>query len=216
MAQTDSQGEYRFARLYPGEYRLSVQLPEGHGFARRADTSETRVSLILSNDGTDMSDVIRLSMGVNISNADFGFGAKGAIGDFAWLDTNGNGMQDIGEPGMPGIKLQLWQDGELLAEAETDIYGHYMLEDIYPGHYTLRVTMHPELAATAHQTEFPLIGSVMPESDELTVDAEDVIVPSGTRNLAVDLGFILRDPAVRPAVMDSIPTMDWSFGGKKR
>ena len=91
-----------------------------------------------------------------------------------------------------------------------------MFEAIYPGHYTLRVTMHPELIATVHQNEFPLIGSVLPESDELTVDANDVIVPSGTRNLAVDIGFRLREEGKYPAVMDTIPTMDWSFGGKKR
>ena len=76
--------------------------------------------------------------------------------------------------------------------------------------------MPPELAATTYQTEFPLIGSVLPESDALTVDATDVIVPSGTRNLAVDIGLMLREDGVYPAVMDTIPTTDWSFGGRKR
>ena len=170
----------------------------------------------MSNDNTEMSDTLQLKMGVNITNADFGFGAKGSIGDLAWLDLNGNGMQDIGEPGIPGIRLRLIQGDELLAETETDIYGHYMFEGIYPGRYTLRVTMHPELKATVHQTDFPLIGSVLPESDELTVDANDVIVPSGTRNLAVDVGFMPREDGVYPAVMQTIPTTDWSFGGKKR
>ena len=216
VTKTDKQGQYLFPRLYPGSYRLSVKLPEGHGFARRADTDETHVSLIVSNDNTEMSDTLQLKMGVNITNADFGFGAKGSIGDLAWLDLNGNGMQDIGEPGIPGIRLQLIQGDELLAETETDIYGHYMFEGIYPGRYTLRVTMHPELKATVHQTDFPLIGSVLPESDELTVDANDVIVPSGTRNLAVDVGFMPREDGVYPAVIQTIPTTDWSFGGKKR
>ena len=216
VTKTDKQGNYRFARLYPGSYCLTVNLPEGHGFARIADTSETRVSLILSNNDAVMSDPLQLRMGVSIANADFGFGAKGSIGDFAWLDLNGNGMQDIGEPGIPGIKIQLIQGDELLGETETDLYGHYMFEKIYPGHYTLRVTMHPELKSTAHQTEFPMIGSVLPESDEATVSADDVIVPSGTRNLAVDIGFQLRKDGVYPAVMDTIPTTDWSFGGKKK
>lgn len=216
VTKTNKQGEYQFARLYPGEYRLSVTLPEGHGFARKADVNEERVSLILSNDDPKVSDILRLHMGLNIANADFGFGAKGSIGDLAWLDLNENGMQDIGEPGIPGIKIQLIQDGEVLAEAETDIYGHYMLEGLYPGHYTLRAAMQPELKSTVHQTEFPLIGSVLPESEETEVDAEDVIVPSGTRNLSVDLGFRLREEGKYPSVMDTIPTTDWSFGGKKR
>ncbi len=216
VTKTDKTGAYAFDRLYPGEYRLSVDLPEGHGFARRADTGEGRVSLIVSNDEAEMSAPLTLHMGDKYTGADFGFGAKGSIGDFAWLDENGNGMQDIGEPGIPGIVLELWQDGELLAKAETDVYGHYMIESIYPGHYTLRVTMHAELKSTRHQTEFPLIGSVLPESDALTVEAADIVVPSGTRNLAVDVGFALRDAGHYPAVMDTIPTTDWSFGGKKR
>ena len=216
VTKTNKLGDYHFARLYPGNYCLNVLLPEGHGFARKADVSESRSSLILSNDETSMSNVICLQMGVSITDADFGFGAKGSIGDLAWLDLNGNGMQDIGEPGIPGIKIQLIQDDEILAETETDLYGHYMFEGIYPGHYTLRVYMHPELMSTTHQTVFPLIGSVLPESDDTIVDADDVIVPSGTRNLAVDIGFMLREEGKYPAVMDTIPTVDWSFGGKKR
>ena len=216
VAKSNRQGEYRFQRLYPGEYQLSAVLPEGHGFARRADVSDTRTSLILSNDASRFSAVLQLVMGTHIDHADFGFGAKGAIGDFVWLDEDADGMQDIGERGIPGIHLELWQEGEKVAETDSDLYGHYLLEGIYPGHYILRVTMHPELAATRHQTEFPLIGSVLPESDGLTVDAPDVVVPSGTRNLAVDVGLRLREAGVYPAVMDTIPTTDWSFGGKKR
>ncbi len=216
VTKTNKKGNYSFPRLYPGNYALSVLLPEGHGFARKADTDETHISLILSNDNANMSDPLQLRMGVKIANADFGFGAKGSIGDFAWLDLNGNGMQDIGEPGIPGIKLQLLQGDELLGETETDIYGHYMFEKIYPGRYTLRVTMYPELKSTVHQTEFPLIASVLPESKDKTVEANDIIVPSGTRNLAVDIGFALRKKNVYPAVMDTIPTTDWSFGGKKK
>ena len=134
----------------------------------------------------------------------------------SWLDTNENGMQDIGEPGIPGIRIQLYQGDELLAETETDLYGHYMFEGIYPGRYTLRVTPYPELKSTVHQTDFPLIGSVLPETEDTTINANEVIVPSGTRNLAVDVGFRPRQEGILPDVMNTIPTTDWSFGGKKR
>ena len=30
-----------------------------------------------------------------------------AIGDFVWLDTNGNGKQDAGEPGIAGVTVKL-------------------------------------------------------------------------------------------------------------
>src|SRR5207249_438602 len=31
----------------------------------------------------------------------------GALGDFVWYDINGNGIQDSGEPGVPGVTVQL-------------------------------------------------------------------------------------------------------------
>ncbi len=211
---TDEDGYYEFVRLYPGQYRLKVQLPEGFGFARNADMDGVRSSVILSNDRDGISAPFTLVMGEKQKNADIGFGAKGSTGDFAWLDENGNGMQDIGEKGIPGIRLELYQGDELVAQTETDIYGHFMFRDIYPGKYTLRVTMHPELRTTVHQTEFPLINSIMPEADGLTVEA-DIMIPSGTTTLSNDLGFVLRREGVYPAVMDTIPTMDWSYGGRK-
>ncbi|MBQ8081556.1 MAG: carboxypeptidase regulatory-like domain-containing protein [Clostridia bacterium] len=213
QAVSGADGGFLFDRLYPGNYYLSAVLPEDHAFARSGDLSE-RNSVLLS-DGNGRSEMIRLPMGQKLLNCDIGFGAKGAIGDFAWLDENGNGMQDIGERGVPGIKLELIQNGEVIAETTTDIYGHYSFEDIYPGKYTLRVTMHSELKATRHQTDFPLIGSVLPETEGTVAEATDVVVPSGARNLAVDIGLALRSPGVYPAVMNEIPTTDWSWGGKK-
>lgn len=43
-----------------------------------------------------------------VTQADFGYSVKpGALGNFVWLDTNANGIQDSGEPGIDGIQLQL-------------------------------------------------------------------------------------------------------------
>ena len=67
----------------------------------------------------------------------------------------------------------------------------------------------PELKATLHQTEFPLVGSVMPQDSGLTVTVSSVTVPSGKANLHCDLGFQLRKKGVYPAAMDDIPVKDW-------
>ena len=37
-------------------------------------------------------------MGEFKTNQDIGMGAMGQLGDFAWLDLDGDGMQDEGEP----------------------------------------------------------------------------------------------------------------------
>ncbi len=206
---TDENGAYAFERLLAGEYSLDAELPDGYLFAGALDTAR-RDSLIQTQaDGTALSLPFSVGFGDELSGMDIGIGALGTIGDRAWLDVNGNGMQDMEEPNMPGIIIELYRNGELVASTTTDLYGRYKFVDLYPGEYEMRVTMHPELKSTVHQTEFPLVGSVMPESDETTLSFTGVVVPSGAENLHCDLGFQLREENVYPAIMDQIPEKDW-------
>lgn len=39
------------------------------------------------------------------------FAGKSTLGDFVWIDLNGDGVKDAGEPGINGVKLNLYQDG---------------------------------------------------------------------------------------------------------
>ena len=208
-AITDAYGAFAFNRLLPGQYTLSATLPMGHLFARAQDT-DNRESYIQGNpDGSPKPIPIDLPMGEELSGVDIGMGAMGEIGDRAWLDENGNGMQDMDEPSMPGIVIHLYQYGELIASTVTDEYGRYSIDNLYPGEYEMRVTMHKELKATVHQTEFPLVGSILPESSDLIVTVPGVTVPSGKANLHCDLGFQLRKKGVYPAAMNDIPAKDW-------
>ena len=207
--ETDGEGAFSFSGLTPGSYSLSAQLPQGYLFARAQDAKE-RESFILSQaDGSVGSIVFDVPMGDDLSGMDIGIGTMGRIGDRAWLDENGNGLQDTGEPGMPGIIIEMYQNGQRIASATTDEYGRYSMEDLFPGEYEMRVTMHKELKATVHVAEFPLVNSLMPDSDETTVTVEGVIVPSGGANLHCDLGFVLRKKGEYPAAMDLIPAKDW-------
>lgn len=206
---SDASGSYAFGTLMPGDYTLSAVLPQGHLFARAEDTRDRESFVQSQPDGTPVSIPFSVPMGDDLSGIDIGIGAIGQIGDRAWLDENGNGMQDIGEPDMPGIVIELYQYGELIASATTDEYGRYLLSDLHPGEYEMHVTMHAELKATAHQSEFPLVASIMPESKDLTVIVPGVIVPSGDSNLHCDLGFQLRKKGVYPSAMDLIPQKDW-------
>ena len=70
--------------------------------------------------------------------------------------------------------------------------------------------MPPELRTTIRQTEFPLVASILPQSDDTRVQVDGVIVPSKSRNLNGDLGFVLRTPDRYPASMQNITTKDWT------
>ena len=206
----DTDGSFGFEGLLPGSYLLSATLPEGYLFSRAQESLSGRSSYIISaENGQSQSVAFTVTMGEDLTGVDIGIGAIGAIGDRAWLDENENGMQDLGEPDMPGIQIALYQQGQLIASTVSDAYGHWELTGLFPGEYEMQVTMHAELKATVHQEEFPLVASIMPESEE-TVVRFTVVVPSGTENLHCDLGFRLRTPGAYPAAMNEIPEMDWT------
>ena len=149
-------------------------------------------------------------MGENITSR-IGIGTPGMLGDIAWLDENKNGLLDAGEKGVPGILIEIYLYGEKIAETETDGYGHYLFKDVFPGSYTVKVTMPKELRATVQRDDFPLLHSSLPESDDTIVEFSGVIIPSGGRNLNCDLGFVLTKENVYPASMENLPSINWDY-----
>lgn len=212
---TQSDGSYRFENLYPGEYVLEAQLPEGYRFAREIDSRQKRLSMITS-DGSPVnlnqgeSNPFTLLMGEDKQGQDIGMGTLGRLGDYAWLDLDGDGMQDAGEPGVPGILISIYQYGELAQQTTTDAWGRYLLRDVYPGTYRLEATLPPELKATRLQNEFPLVASILPEEMGPVISAEGIQVPSGGRNLNADLGLALVKDGQLPASMQQLPQKDWT------
>jgi uncharacterized repeat protein (TIGR01451 family) len=64
-----------------------------------------------------------------------------AIGNFVWEDTDGDGIQDAGEPGMPGIVVQLYDSTYAwLAQKVTDPSGLYKFSGLtYGSGYFVKV-----------------------------------------------------------------------------
>ncbi len=210
-AETDTNGDYAFTGLLPGTYELNCALPEGFDFADKADEKGGYSSLILKG-GVKVP--FSLAMGENMNGADIAIGAPGKIGDFCWLDENANGLIDIGERQLPGIRITLFRYGEPVAETVSDEYGFWELTGLYPGKYTVRADMPDEVQSTRHRDDFPLINSILPEYVKGTAETE-ITVPSAARDLGCDMGFMLIREGVYPAVLDTLPSVDWSFGGKK-
>ena len=114
----------------------------------------------------------------------------GSIGDYVCLDENGDTLQDAGEAGMPGVLVELYQDGELLATNITDSNGNYFFTDFFAGTYTVNEN-----------------DSTVPDYLELTTLPEPRVVDldSGVENLDVDLNNYTpqRSAAVGCAVATS-------------
>lgn len=216
QTQTDETGAYRFVSLKPGRYTISCDLPDAsYLFARTLDAQVTpsiitRDTSVIEND-VGRSALLNLAMGEDKTDCHIGIGAMGKLGDTAWLDENANGLQDKGEKGLPGVVVNLYQYGEKVAETITDGYGHYLFTGLFPGKYTVEVVMPEEVKTTAPRTDYPMVSSVLPESEETTVRAENIIVPSGSRNLNCDFGFVLRKEGKYPASLDNLPQTNWDY-----
>jgi Subtilase family/SdrD B-like domain/Cadherin-like/Putative Ig domain/CARDB/Domain of unknown function (DUF4114)/Bacterial pre-peptidase C-terminal domain len=65
-------------------------------------------------------------------------GGTATIGDFVWVDTNGNGIQDTDEPGLEQVTVNIYDNGEtLVSTTTTNINGFYSFTEIDPGDYFL-------------------------------------------------------------------------------
>ncbi len=64
----------------------------------------------------------------------------GAIGDFIWYDANYDGVQDVGEPGIANVTLDLYRNGTKYASTVTDADGGYLFAGLPPGDYSVDVT----------------------------------------------------------------------------
>ena len=74
--------------------------------------------------------------------------AANAIGNRVWNDLNRNGVDDFGEPGIPGVSLLLWadSDGDDIPDSngfrgvvKTDSSGFYRFSGLEPGKYIVFV-----------------------------------------------------------------------------
>lgn len=65
------------------------------------------------------------------------------VGNFVWWDLNENGQQDVGEPGIAGVTVQLWNSSKsnLIASAVTNANGLYAVIAPLPGNYRVRVIL---------------------------------------------------------------------------
>ena len=212
VCDTLEDGAYRFDRLFPGDYYIAVTLPEGYlalepGDARLADGS--RISILAQASGrAGQSDKLTLRMAENQLKLDIGGVQPGSLGDQAWLDLDGDGWYDSGEPGLPGVALRLIRNGETEAETTTDAYGYYRFDNLYPSAYSLEATYPAEVKPTKPGTG--LLTSLLPESEDTLSLIENIQVESDVANRNVDLGFVLREEGVYPAGVGDAPTQDWT------
>lgn len=110
-----------------------------------------------------------------------------ALGDFVWLDSDKNGIQDAGEGGVQDVRVDLLDlAGNVLATQLTDVNGNYLFEDLEPGSYRVRFYPPTGLVVTSRD-----VGDDAKDSDADLISGETGVytLAAGDTNLTVDAGL---------------------------
>jgi hypothetical protein len=142
---TDGQGRYLFCGLTAGvPYGVRFEYPPGYLVAPLDQGADEAVDC----DGDAAGNVSPVVLGAVEINVDLDgcvlrplTAAPGCIGDRVVSDTDRDGIQDPGEPGVPGITVHL-TDGagaDLGVSTVTGPDGTYLFCDLAPGSYGVRI-----------------------------------------------------------------------------
>ncbi|HSM55457.1 MAG TPA: SdrD B-like domain-containing protein [Candidatus Sulfomarinibacteraceae bacterium] len=177
---TDAAGYYEFNSLEAGDYVVLVDDAGAlAGFQATGDPDEAPPCTVCDNQSA-----VSLSPGQIDRSRDFGYQPPGAIGDFVWLDVNGDGIQDSGEPGLSAIELALTLEGGDVLTTVTDSDGFYSFGDLPDGTHVIEVNG-ATLFAGALQTGDPDEDGACDKCD----GAGTATISGGNSDFTLDFGY---------------------------
>ncbi len=192
---TDANGFYQFTNLRPDEWEVefvvtgdyTLTLPDvGADPDKDSDANVT----------TGRTGKITLVSGHNDMTWDAGIVNKVSMGDYVWLDTNGNGVQDGGEAGVAGVPVKLVNvdTGAVLTSA-TDSTGYYGFGNLQPGNYYVEFTQ-----PTGYSFTQPLAAGNTATDSNVSVGGNrtpNFLLQSGKDDLTIDAGIYAPAIAIK-------------------
>ena len=177
-----------------GYYLLTNALIEAGSHLVRVDRSTLPGSEYIQTsdwDGLATPDAatVSLAAGQDRADVDFGYRLPARLGDFAWVDADGDGVQDVGEPGLSNVAVLLYDNsGALVATTNTSASGTYLFSGLAQGSYTVAFVPPAGYVFTASN-----IGGDASDSDPLagTNRTAAVALAAGSDDLSIDAGFYL-------------------------
>ncbi|MGO1053856.1 SdrD B-like domain-containing protein [Crossiella sp. CA198] len=207
--KTDAQGKYLFGKLPDGTYQVCFDgksLPAPYGdfqvTVQNAGTADTDSDVDpatwctkTTTLGVDKPEDLTLDAGIAAP--------VNRLGDYVWVDKNGNGLQDPDEPGVPGVPVKVVdKDGKTVKETSTGKDGKYLVEGVPDGSYTVCFGLKSLPSALAgYLPAKAAAGDPAKDSDAdpATGCAKPVALGPGQReNLTIDAGLLAPKPAPAP------------------
>ena len=172
------------------QYGESVQL----GITNLAGYTYTWEPSIYLNDSSvaqptstpfrDISYTLNVSDGTCMTSSSFLINVllnNTAVGNYVWLDEDGDGDQDVGEAGIADVVVELLNStGSIIQTTQTDTEGGYLFRGIGAGTYTVRVNTSSLAVGLNNQTADP----------DVDMDSEHTFtLVLGDEKLDIDFGY---------------------------
>ncbi|AUG79203.1 hypothetical protein CFP65_4456 [Kitasatospora sp. MMS16-BH015] len=201
-AVTDATGKYLFDKLPNGTYGVKFDLstvPAGWSVTARAAGDAAKDSD--ADPATGVTQTVQLTGGMNYLDLDMGLvkpDQPNSLGDFVWEDTNRNGLQDAGEPGVAGVKVFLLDgagknvlDGSgQPVTAVTDASGKYLFDKLPNGTYGVKFDLTTVPAGWSVTARAAGDAARDSDADPATGVTQTVQLTGGTNYLDLDMGLV--------------------------
>jgi uncharacterized repeat protein (TIGR01451 family) len=184
---TDANGNYLFSSLQPGTYSVGFTVPAIYTLTLQTQGTDQAVD---SNPDrtTGRAAPVTLAAGDNNLTIDAGVYQLSGLGDFVWADNNSNGIQDAGEPGIPGVVVNLYdQAGNVIATTTTNQAGNYLFSGLPAGTYSVGFVI-PAGYTVSPQTQ-GTDNTVDSNPDRTTGRTALITLAAGELNLTIDAGL---------------------------
>ncbi|MEA4811228.1 MAG: SdrD B-like domain-containing protein [Anaerolineaceae bacterium] len=208
---TDDSGFYIFTNLLNGEYTVTFTLPSGYveTFKNQGDPtadSNGLSSKVVLNNADDMTIDLGLVLGFSTPTSTLTPMPHTEtpipepsntptvtpepvwnLGDYVWFDANHDGMQNLTENPVIGVKVELYDsENSLIKTTYTNNLGYYTFSDLANGSYTVKF-----YAPAGYDITFTNIGAADKDSDGLEVP----VTMENADNLTIDLGLVYSPTA---------------------
>lgn len=191
---SDGDGFYEFAGLSAASYVVEFTAPAGYTRTLYKSGSNVGIDSDAAVD-TGLTTAVTLTAGQNLATLDAGLtlsaGNAASIGDKVWYDTNGNGIQETGEPGMPGVTVNLYDASGtiLMAQTKTDDKGAYSFSGLAAANYIVEFVQPHGLFTMSPQNQGS--NAALDSDADIITGRASVAVVSGQNQIDMDAGIVV-------------------------